>query len=749
MSGLAAKLCRLHLNGLQMRGLSTLLLVSLLLSWGSAAADHGSAPYLVSTDGSVEQLPLVMTSVDVAIAGVIADVRVTQVFENRGELPIEAVYVFPGSDRAAIQALQMRIGDRVIRAAIREKAVARAEYEEAQTQGKTASLLEQLDPSIFRMSIANVLPGDRIEVELRYTELLVPTRGVYEFFYPNTVGERFTQAGDKAIRTPTSTDSKVSDFAFNISARLVGALPLGEVGSPSHDVDVEQPSAHEALVTLDDDAQRDAGKRDYRLRFRYAGERIESGLMSFREGDGGYFLLLAEPPQQVDAAIVVPREFIFVIDVSGSMVGKPLEITKDLLGDLVSSLRPTDVFNLLLFSGGSDVFAENRSVAATPENVQRARDFIGASNAGGGTELVSALETAYRLPSSPGFSRSIIIVTDGAISAGGAAFSAIRSRLDQANTFAFGIGPSVESAVIRLLARAGAGEPFIVGELGEGKQVATRLRQYIDRPVLTDIKLEASGVDIFDLEPLQVPDLLAERPVVVVGRFRGSQPGTVSVSGTSGRSEYRQELTLDPGNADPSLHALRQMWGRERIQGLLDEQAGNGWWSGYQRSDAIDHSAEITKLALDYSLLTPYTSFVAIDERIRNDGESVRVEQPAVAKGVGHHVVQSLSLAASAAAPALVSSPASDRTLVAARSFVLRDGVWTDEAFGDQVVLRVRPDSQAWQQLLLLCPELAEYRLLGDSVLIAFGRYAVLLTPRGFSDYPADLLAQAVLPARG
>jgi Ca-activated chloride channel homolog len=721
-----------------------LFLLALVCAGSQAyAAATGAAPYLAAADGSVEALPLVLTSVEVGIAGVVADVRVKQVYENRGSVPIEAVYVFPGSSRAAIHGLELRIGERVIRADVREKAKARAEYETALAEGKTASLLEQLDPSIFRMSVANVLPGDRIEVDLKYSELLVPTRGEYEFFFPHTVGQRYAAAADAAPATPASSAADVTDYAFDLSVRLEGALPLAEVGSPSHAVDVARPAPHAARVTLGAAAQRDAGTRDYVLRFRYAGEQIQSGALLHPEGEGGYFLLLAEPPRRIEAGAILPREFIFVVDVSGSMHGQPLDIAEDLLGDLVGALRPTDMFNVLLFSGGSKVLAPEGSVPATAANVTAARELIGNADAGGGTELVQALEVAYALPARPGYARSVVIVTDGAIWAGGPAFRVIRSHLAEANVFAFGIGPSVEHEVIARLARAGAGEPFIVDELGKGREVAARMRSYIDRPLLTDIAIEAAGIELLDLEPQPLPDLLAERPLVLVGKYRGNVPGMITVSGMTGGTPYRQVLSLDPATARP-LPALRQLWARERIQRLLDEQSGGGSWSD-SMDPGIDHSTAITALGLEHHLLTPYTSFVAVDQVVRSDGSPVPVSQPAVAKGIGFAL---WSRRAAIALPPPASSAAIPDRHAAGRDFALRDGTWTDRAFDRQIVLRVRPDSAAWHALLGLCPELAEMARLGVRVLVAFGTHAILITPDGFSDYPPEVLAAAVRGTR-
>jgi Ca-activated chloride channel homolog len=218
----------------------------------------------------------------------------------------------------------------------------------------------------------------------------------------------------------------------------------------------------------------------------------------------------------------------------------------------------------------------------------------------------------------------------------------------------------------------------------------------------------------------------------------------ITVSGLAGGAPYRQVLSLDPGSAKP-LPALRQLWARERIQRLLDEQSGGGSWDDSQDPN-VDHTSAITALGLDYHLLTPYTSFVAVDQVVRGDGAPVPVTQPAVAKGIGF----ALWSRRAAVTPTLAtpSSAAQHRT-AGGREFVLREGIWTDRGFERQIVLRVRPDSAAWHALLRLCPDLADFRRLGERVLVAFGTHAILLTPDGFSDYPPEVLAEVVRGGRG
>ena len=317
------------------------------------------------------------------------------------------------------------------------------------------------------------------------------------------------------------------------------------------------------------DTERFSGNRDFILRYRLAGETISSGLLLYQGRDENFFLLMAEPPQTVAADEVPPREYIFVLDVSGSMNGFPLDTGKKLMGDLVNVLRPSDTFNVVVFASGTETWS-SVSLPATRPNLSRALQFIGAKNGGGGTRLLGALQLAGSLPRQPGVSRSIVLLTDGFIEAEADVFDYVRSQLEEANFFAFGIGSSVNRLLIEGVARAGLGEPFIVTEPAEAAEAASRLRRYIESPVLTGIDLTFSGFDVYDVEPRKIPDLFASRPIVVFGKWRGAARGSIEISGKTGRGLYQTSLAVVPERSDVRHAALRHLWARTRIANLAD-----------------------------------------------------------------------------------------------------------------------------------------------------------------------------------
>jgi len=587
--------------------------------------DRTESPYFfVHGDGATERLPLKSTDVGIDVAGVIADVRVTQRYQNTGTKPIEAEYVFPGSTRAAIYALTMTLGDRRIEAEIREKQQARAEYQAAKAAGQSAALLEQHRPNVFKMNVANIMPGDEIVVELHYTELIVPTDGIYELVYPTVVGPRYVSATESARpaspmdqwqANPTLHAGEPPPGEFKLRGTVSSGIPLKQLGSPSHEIRVTYSGARRADVELLDAK---AANRDFVLRYQLAGDAIESGLMLYESGGEKYFLAMIEPPRRVTAAQIPPRDYVFVLDVSGSMYGFPLDTAKKLMADLAAVLQPSDTFNIVVFADGSDTFAPI-SVPATPANLLRASQFMGAKKGGGGTRLLAALERAVAVPRRGEVSRSVVLVTDGYIEAESEVFDYVRSQLDDVNFFAFGIGTSVNRFLIEGVARAGRGEPFIVTDHAKAADSATRFRRYIDTPVLTGIDVAFTGFDAYDVEPKKVPDLFAYRPIVVFGKWRGTARGSIDISGRTGRGPYQTSIAVSGAGNDPRHAALRHLWARNRIAELSD--------FGPAPDEA--RIAEITSLGLTYHLLTRYTSFVAVQEIVRRTTEDADdIDQP-------------------------------------------------------------------------------------------------------------------------
>jgi Ca-activated chloride channel homolog len=613
----------------KIRNVCRVMIAIAILSFSGSAQtpeDKTLSPYFfVQGNPGVDRLPLKDTRVEIDVSGVIADVKVLQTYRNEGSRPINAAYVFPASTRAAVYAMRMRIGDQIIVAKIKEREKAKQDFDKAKQEGKSASLLEQNRPNVFSMSLANVMPGDQIEIELRYTELLVPTDGIYEVVFPTVVGPRYSSQpefaasqADHWIKTPYLHQGNNPTSALHISARISAGVPIRELSCASHSLLPQWQSSSIAQVILDDtDAFQ--GNRDFILRYRLAGDQIASGLILYQGEDENFFLYMAQPPQQVANSDIPPREYIFVVDVSGSMNGFPLNISKRLMQDLIGQLRPTDLFNVVLFAGDAAVLSE-KSLPADEQNISKAIRLIEQQRGSGGTELLAAIKQAMSIPREANISRSIALITDGYIEGEKGVFDYIRDHLGESNVFAFGIGSSVNRYLIEGVAKAGMGEAFVVTQEEEAPALAAKFREYIQSPVLTDIQVSASGFDIYDVHPSHVPDLFAQRPVILFGKWRGPASGTFELRGKTGQGDYLARLDVAGVQPNDANRALRYLWARSRIAELSDYGSGD--------LDA-DQIGNITSLGLKYNLLTQYTSFIAVREEVRNtQGPAKDVNQP-------------------------------------------------------------------------------------------------------------------------
>lgn len=591
-------------------------------------SDRTLSPYFLveSADSSLDQFPLKETKVDVNINGTIADIFVTQIYANSGESPINARYVFPASTRVSVHGMTLEIGDHRVTAKIKEREEAKQEFEQAKEEGKSASLLEQQRPNVFSMDVANIMPGDTVSIELHYSELIESTDGIYQFVFPTVVGPRYSNQlksnaseTDKWVESPYLKDGRTPPGKYDIAVKLSTGVPVKDIKGISHRVDIVQEKESVAKVTLADKEEY-AGNRDFILEYRLTGKEMQNGLMLYEGEKENFFMLTIQPPERVKTEDIPGREYIFILDVSGSMNGFPIDTAKGLIKDLVTHLRSTDKFNLILFSGDSSMMSPT-SMPATKASIDEAVKLIDRQEGSGGTELFPALKRALSLPADENLSRSVVIITDGYIGGEKAIFDLIRDNLDKTNFFSFGIGSSVNRYLIEGIAKAGSGEPFVLTDPSGASAIAGKFREYIQSPVLTDIDVKFDGFDVYDVEPQNIPNVFAQRPVTLFGKWRGEPAGTIRISGRTGKGDYKADINISDIERSDANSAIRYLWARSRIARLSDY--------GFGDKDDPAVKKEVTALGLEYSMLTEYTSFIAVIEKIRNtEGKSTDVDQP-------------------------------------------------------------------------------------------------------------------------
>ncbi len=528
----------------------TLALLLMLICFYSSATEKKQSPYFIvlSNEGDEAKLPLKSTEIEVNISGVIVDVNVKQTYTNTGKSAIEAIYVFPASTRAAVYKMVMTIGDRKIIAQIEEKNKARDMYETAKKEGKISSLLEEERPNVFKVNVANITPGATVEVDMSYTELLIPTDKVYEFVYPTVVGPRYTSkekmssgAADNWNANPYLEEGAEPTSTLDITVNLNTGIAIQNIHCKTHKNKINYTHNNSAILSLNEPK---GGDRDFVMQYQLAGNQIETGVLLYDNPNGEkFFLAMVQAPASVTPQIIPAREYVFIVDISGSMHGFPINISKELMRNLLGELKESDLFNIVFFSGGSHIYAKE-SIPATSKNIEDAINFVDKREGEDSTELLGALQAAMELNQQDNFARSFVILTDGYVTVEKETFDYIRQNLGSANFFSFGVGSSVSRYIIEGIAHVGCGEPFIALNEEDAREQAKLFRKYISQPVLTNIGYQFDDFDAYDILPQEIPDLFAERPVIISGKYRGKPGGTLKIEGLTGNGSISKSIEI-------------------------------------------------------------------------------------------------------------------------------------------------------------------------------------------------------------
>ncbi|MCB9605565.1 MAG: VWA domain-containing protein [Polyangiaceae bacterium] len=591
------------------------------------------------------QVPLKHTHVSAKITEFVAEVEVRQTYENSATNPIEVLYVFPLPENSAVNHMHMQIGEREINAEIKKRDEARRTYEKAKKQGHTAALLEQERPNVFTQSVANIPPKSKIEVVVRYVQDLSYDAGWYEFVFPMVVGPRYmpgealsgpqSGSGTRADTTRVPDASRISPpyvgqgtrSGHDISLEVVAnaGQPLTDIDIPTHQVVKQTLSGGALKVALKDQAS--VPNRDFVFRYRVADNRPRATLFTTNDSGPGYFSLVIQPPGVDVDSLVGRRELIFVVDVSGSMSGLPLSLCRDAIHDALGGLRPMDTFNVITFASGTKRLFES----ARPVNsatLQQAANFVSDLRAGGGTEMAKAIDAALAPRMTPGRHRYVFFLTDGfvgneaeLIEKGKRFTQAATSKDTNARVFTMGVGSSPNRHLIDGLSKAGRGVPTYVSSREDPLGAVNRFYHVIDQAILTDLHINWGGMDPRRVTPNQVPDLFASHALAVHGEYTKPPSSPLKISARAGKQAYEiQVVQKDPGLGDRSKLVLGSIWARGQINDFEELLR-----SGQSRGEA---EAGITKLGLEFNLVTRYTSFVAVDKSRVVEGKPNTLMQP-------------------------------------------------------------------------------------------------------------------------
>jgi Ca-activated chloride channel family protein len=566
--------------------------------------------------------PLKNTSVNTEISGFISRVKVRQEFENSFAFPIEAVYTFPLSQKGAVDDMTMTIGSRVIHAKIMKRKEARQVYEQAKTEGKTASLLDQERPNIFTQSVANILPGDKVIIEISYVETLKYEDGAYEFVFPMTVGPRYIPASGVAdaakIKPPYAATRNGSNISIEVN--LNAGVPVEEIRSLSHDIAQANFAPNAARITLKNGTT--IPNKDFVLRYDVAGGKIQDALLTHRDERGGFFTLILQPPDRITTDERTPKEIVFVLDTSGSMSGFPIEKAKEAMKLSIDGLYPDDTFNLITFAGDTSILFDG-PVPATQENVEMAKAFIESRQGSGGTEMMKAIKAALDPSDSKDHLRIVCFMTDGYVGNENEIIAEIQKH-PQARVFSFGIGGSVNRFLLDKMAEAGRGEVEYVALEDDDSKAAKKFYERVRTPLLTDLSIDWNGVAVSDVYPSKLTDLFSAKPVIVHGRFTKAASGVIRLKGKMAGVDQIREIAVNFPDSEPANDALASLWARTRIDELSSDSLRQA-----NSSKSSEYDKQIEQLGLEYRMLTDFTSFVAVEDRVVNqNGKPVTVQVP-------------------------------------------------------------------------------------------------------------------------
>ncbi len=601
-----------------------------------------------NTGNMAGKFPLQHVRVRTEISGIVAETEVEQVFANPFDHPIEAVYTFPLPDSAAITDFEMRMGDRHIVGIVRPREEAERLYREARARGYPVSLMTQERPNVFTQHVANIVPGQPVAVRIRYFERMHTGDDSWTYVFPTVVGPRSipgqprrpfqqtvrepgggwspptdTVPDADRITPPVTAPGTDSGHHLDLTVDLRTDLPIADVRVPTHRVRIRQHSASHYTVQLDPADRR--MNRDFILQWRLRGDRTRFGVITHRSDTEGYILLLLHPPEQPPPPQVVPRELTFILDTSGSMHGRPLEIAITMLERALDRMRPEDAFNIVVFSRNSTQLWE-RPQPATETHIAEARRFLHQLHSGGGTRMLYGLHRALQMPPLPNHVRMFVLLSDGLVGNETNILQYIRDHRRTARFFAFGIGSSVNRYLIAGIARYGGGRSYIVvpRDRSHVAKAVDMLYRAIDTPVLTDVRIDWNDLPVADVYPKVIPDLFTGQTVAVIARYVRPKTGLVTIRARRGEQDVVFDVPVRLPESQPRYRALRILWARQRIADLEDALAGLE--DPEQREARI---REITRLAVRYRLVTPFTAFLAVDaSRVVGDGLPARIVQP-------------------------------------------------------------------------------------------------------------------------
>jgi Ca-activated chloride channel family protein len=579
-----------------------------------------------ATPTATDQFILKETRVEMEVSGVLARVRVDHVFQNPHAARLEALYVFPLPENAAVDRYWFQVGEQVVRGVVKEREQARQQYERARDEGRKAALLEQDRADIFSQSVANIPPNGTVTVHIEYVHPVQIDGDRYVLRFPMVVGPRYIpgqplsrpsvgrgwaadtdQVPDASRITPRPLPPGMRNGNdVQISIKLDAGMPIQEITGVSHELEVKTKSDTTAVVSLKD--QTTIANKDFLVEYRLAGDDTVIASLAHRGEADGYFALVLQPKWQTETAELTPRDVILLLDTSGSMSGTAISQLRVFAQHVLDHVNPQDSIHVVSFSNRPRKMSP-RPVSATPENTAAADQFIRNLRSGGGTEMLSGLQAALGAsPAEPNRVRYLVLVTDALVGNDDSILGYLkRPEFSDVRVFPVAMGGAPNHYLISRAAELSRGFAMQVANQDNAAEIADRLGEKISSPYMTDLEIDFGGLQVCDVLPQPLPDLYAGQPLVVLGRY--DQPGQANLTLRANLQGQAIESVLPvalPEN-EPEHDCLGPLWARQRIRHIWNRDLGQETSQG---------RVEITRLGLTHQLVTRYTSFIAVEEEL-------------------------------------------------------------------------------------------------------------------------------------
>jgi Ca-activated chloride channel family protein len=705
---------------------------------------------LVPTDPSIGPLGLKHHRVDIQVHDATAVTKIEQVFNNHTGRPLEATFFFPTPADAVITDFRLMVNGEMKKGEVVDKDEANRIYTDIVRRLQDPGIVDWMSPTLFKARIFPVPANGNQKVEVTYTSVMPFLDGTYKLAYP--------------LKTPEKAWATLEDFT--LTTRIEQSVPLKAVYSPTHRIAVSRRGDHQATVGFEEDKVR--LDRDFLLYLGVSKQDIGLHVLTHQKpGESGYFMLMAAPKEVFSSTEIQGKAISFVLDTSGSMQGAKMEHAKKALLWTLDRLGSDDRFNVIRFSSDVERLG-NELVAASSQNIERAKAFVSEFEATGGTAIDDALREALN-QEVRGANHLVFFITDGRPTIGETDTKAIlanagRHNQKGARIFALGIGDDLNTHLLDQLALAHGGASHYVKPSEDIQTHVAALYNQIAFPVLSDLKLDISAVKTFATLPSRLPDLFKGSQLVLFGRFRGEGDALIRLSGRMGGQEKRYDFEASFGQ-DSDHPFIEELWAHRQVGFLLDQIRLHG------ETQALKE--EVVQLAKQYGIVTPYTSYLVVEGTIPSDPAPIlqrRTEDaprasagmPAQAPEAREQMIREAAKAgadfgkaegAGGVRDAKVLEEYKDKSVVdedmrglrraSDRVFRFRDSRWTDEAYQTSLpTLRIAPYSAAWLAVAKAHPKLRPALALGERVVVVIGKLALLVEPGGQTELSAQELGQ-------